>query len=52
MTRFGQTPLAAEVDDAAHRLELLLTTYGQEPVPEDWATADCYRYLLSLVDRP
>jgi hypothetical protein len=39
-------------DHETHRLELLLTTYGQEPAPEDWATADCHRYTLTLVDRP
>ena len=32
-----------------HTLELYLTTYGQEPDPNDWATADNYRYTLRLV---
>jgi len=36
----------------SHHLELLLTTYGQEHAPDDWATADCYRYTLSLVAHP
>jgi hypothetical protein len=31
-----------------HDLELYLTTYGQEPDPKDWATADCYRYTVKL----
>jgi hypothetical protein len=35
-------------DRETHRLELHLTTYGQEPNPADWATADNYRYLLKL----
>ncbi len=35
-------------DRETHLLELYLTTYGQEPDPADWATADCYRYLLEL----
>jgi hypothetical protein len=35
-------------DRETHRLELYLTTYGQEPDPADWATADCYRYYLEL----
>ncbi|MFO0889045.1 MAG: exo-alpha-sialidase [Isosphaeraceae bacterium] len=39
-------------DRETHRLELLLTTYGQEPDPANWATADCYRYRLSLAERP
>ncbi len=33
-----------------HTLELYLTTYGQEPDPNDWATADNYRYTLGLVE--
>lgn len=35
-------------DRETHRLELYLTTYGQEPDPADWATADSYRYYLEL----
>ncbi len=31
-----------------HLLELHLTTYGQEPDPADWATADNFKYLLTL----
>jgi len=31
-----------------HELELHLTTYGQEPNPADWATADNYKYTLTL----
>ncbi len=32
----------------SHQLELHLTTYGQEPNNADWATADNYKYKLSL----
>jgi len=35
-------------DRETHLLELQLTTYGQEPSPADWATADNYRYFLKL----
>ena len=35
-------------DRQTHALILHLTTYGQEPDPADWATADNYRYALSL----
>jgi hypothetical protein len=35
-------------DRETHGLELYLTTYGQEPEPADWATADGYKYLLKL----
>lgn len=35
-------------DRETHRLELQLTTYGQEPKPADWATAHCYQYFLTL----
>lgn len=31
-----------------HHFELYLTTYGQEPDPADWATADSYKYFLEL----
>ncbi len=33
-----------------HALELSLTTYGQEPDANDWATADSYHYTLALVE--
>jgi hypothetical protein len=35
-------------DRETHRFELHLTTYGQEPDPADWATADNYKYFLEL----
>jgi hypothetical protein len=35
-------------DRETHALELYLTTYGQEPEPADWATADGYKYFLKL----
>ena len=35
-------------DRETHALELQLTTYGQEPKPADWATADCYKYFLKV----
>ncbi|OHB78313.1 MAG: hypothetical protein A2W31_09180 [Planctomycetes bacterium RBG_16_64_10] len=35
-------------DRETHVLELYLTTYGQEPNPADWATADSYRYFVQL----
>jgi hypothetical protein len=35
-------------DRETHALILYLTTYGQEADPKDWATADCYRYTLTL----
>ncbi len=31
-----------------HVLELLLTTYGQELNPRNWATADCWKYIVQL----
>lgn len=31
-----------------HALELHLTTYGQEPDPQDWATADNWKYTITL----
>jgi hypothetical protein len=37
-------------DRESHALELHLTTYGQEPKPDDWATADNYKYTLRLVE--
>ena len=33
-----------------HDLELHLTTYGQEPQPADWATADNYKYTLTILN--
>lgn len=35
-------------DRETHALILHLTTYGQESNPADWATADNYRYTLTL----
>ena len=35
-------------DRETHRFELHLTTYGEEPVPADWATADNYKYVLEI----
>jgi len=35
-------------DRETHLLELQLTTYGQEPNPADWATADCYKYFVDF----
>ena len=35
-------------DRETRELVLHLTTYGQEPDPRDWATADNYRYALTL----
>jgi hypothetical protein len=35
-------------DRLTHDLVLYLTTYGQEQDPQDWATADCFRYTVSL----
>ena len=35
-------------DRESHQLELYLTTYGQEPSPANWASADCYKYRLTL----
>ncbi|MBM4092409.1 MAG: hypothetical protein FJ276_23740 [Planctomycetes bacterium] len=35
-------------DRETHVFELHLTTYGQEPDPADWATADNYKYFLTL----
>jgi WD40 repeat protein len=39
-------------DRQTHNVVLYLTTYGQEPDPKDWATADCYRYVLTLKGGP
>lgn len=35
-------------DRETHRLEIYLTTYGEYP-GEDWRTANCYKYTLTLV---
>ena len=35
-------------DRQGHDLILHLTTYGQEPKSQDWATADTYRYTLTI----
>ncbi len=35
-------------DRETHNLELYLTTYGQELDPKDWATADSWRYTVTL----
>jgi hypothetical protein len=35
-------------DRITHDLVLHLTTYGQEPNPADWATADNFRYTVTL----
>ena len=37
-------------DRESHALVLHLTTYGQEPDPADWATADNWRYTVRLRD--
>ena len=39
-------------DRESHALELYLTTYGQEPAPADWATADSYQIRTELLPRP
>jgi hypothetical protein len=36
-------------DRITHDLMLHLTTYGQETDPQDWATADGFRYTVSFV---
>jgi hypothetical protein len=35
-------------DRQTHEVVLYLTTYGQERDQADWATADNYRYTLTL----
>jgi hypothetical protein len=35
-------------DRVTHDLVLHLTTYGQEPDPKDWATAENFRYTVAL----
>jgi hypothetical protein len=37
-------------DRRSHALVLHLTTYGQEPDPDDWATADNWRYTVRIRD--
>ncbi|MHC1763217.1 MAG: sialidase family protein [Verrucomicrobiia bacterium] len=37
-------------DRISHELVLHLTTYGQEPDRQDWATADAFRYALTIRD--
>jgi hypothetical protein len=32
----------------SHALEMILTTYSQEPDPSDWLIADAYKYTLTL----
>lgn len=35
-------------DRETGRLELYLTTYGEDPDPARWTAADCYKYTLTL----
>lgn len=44
--QFSNFPLIE--DRVTHDLILHVTTYGQEPDPRDWATADNFRYTLSI----
>ncbi|HEY5912607.1 MAG TPA: sialidase family protein [Verrucomicrobiae bacterium] len=44
--QFSNFPLVE--DRVTHELILHLTTYGQEPDPKDWATAENFRYQLTL----
>lgn len=37
-------------DRETHGLEVYLTTFGQEPVASEWATADAWRYVVTLGD--
>ena len=37
-------------DRETHQLMLYLTTYGQEPEPADWASADCYKQPLTFAE--
>jgi hypothetical protein len=39
-------------DRETHDLELYLTTYGQEPDPADWATADSVQLRVDLLAAP
>ena len=44
--QFSNFPLIE--DRITHDLILHVTTYGQEPDPQDWATAENFRYTLTL----
>jgi hypothetical protein len=44
--QFSNFPLVE--DRITHELILHVTTYGQEPDPKDWATAENFRYTLAL----
>ena len=44
--QFSNFPLIE--DRETHDLILHVTTYGQEPNSQDWATADNYRYTLAI----
>jgi len=44
--QFSNFPLVE--DRVTHDLILHVTTYGQEPDPQDWATADNFRYTVTL----
>jgi hypothetical protein len=35
-------------DREIHNLEMILTTYSQEPDPSDWRNADAFKYTLTL----
>jgi hypothetical protein len=35
-------------DRETHNLEMILTTYSQEPDPSDWRNADAFKYTLTL----
>ena len=35
-------------DRISHDLVMHLTTFGQEPNPQDWATAENFRYTLTF----
>lgn len=39
-------------DRETHAYELFLTTYGQEPDRSDWATADSWRFSVTLTASP
>ncbi|NWG14802.1 MAG: hypothetical protein HXY20_14850 [Acidobacteria bacterium] len=44
--QFSNFPLVE--DRVTHDLVLHITTYGQEPDAEDWATAENFRYTVAL----
>lgn len=44
--QFSNFPLIE--DRVTHDLVLHVTTFGQEPDPKDWATAENFRYTLSI----